>query len=97
MILPVPRSRPRWIAGIATIRVLTFLSGWALAVTYGDWRQLVGYPLLLIGALPDALFIRYIIRPQSPVWPAAMVASLVLSSAIVVALLRRGGRVPPRR
>jgi len=97
MMLPVPRSRLHWIAGIATIRVSTFLSGWALMVHYGDWRQLVGYPLLLIGALPDALFIRYLIRPQSPVWPFAMVFSLLLSSVVVVVLLKRSGRVPPRR
>src|SRR5262245_27146652 len=66
---PVSRDRSYWIARIATIRVFAFLSGWVLTVHYGDWRQLVGYPLILIGALPDALFVRYIIRPQSPAWP----------------------------
>ena len=86
------RNRPCWIARIATIRVFTFLSGWVLTVHYGDWRQLAGYPLILIGALPDALFVRYIIRPQSPAWPFAMTVSLLVSSAIAVAMLMRGGR-----
>src|SRR5262245_19189917 len=96
MILPLSRNRPWWIAGIATIRVVAFLSGWMLTVHYGDWRQLVGHPLILIGALPDALVVRYIIRPQSPAWPFAMVVSLLVSSAIAVAMLIRRGRVSRR-
>jgi hypothetical protein len=93
MILLMLRNRAGWIAGIAAIRVVTLLSGWVLTTRYGDWRQVLGYPLILIGALPDALFVRYLVPPRSPVWPFAMVVSLLASSTVFVAMVVRGGRV----
>ena len=96
MILLMVKNRARWIAGIATIRVFTLLSGWLLTTRYGDWRQVVGYPLFLIGAFPDALFVRNVVHPRSPLWPLAMVVSLLASSTIFVAMGVRGGRVTGR-
>jgi hypothetical protein len=93
MIPLMRRNRAGWIAGIATIRIVTLLSGWVLTTRYGDWRQVVGYPLILIGALPDALFVRYLVQPRSPVWPFAMVISLLASSTLFVAIVVRCGRV----
>ena len=93
MILLMLRSRAGWIAGIATIRIFTALSGWVLTTRYSDWRQVVGYPLILLGALPEALFVRYLVQPRSPVWPFAMVVSLFASSTVVVAIVVRKGRV----
>src|SRR5262245_7306804 len=83
------RNRARWIVWIATTRVFTFVIGWVLTVHYADWRQVVGYPIILVGALPDALFVRYVIRPQSLIWPYAMVVSLLVSSALLGALVAR--------
>src|SRR5512140_3714292 len=85
-------TRARWIAGTMAVRLMTFLSGWVLMVRYADWRQSVGYPLILIGALPDALFVRYLVPPQSAGWPIAMVVSLLASSAILVVMLVRDDR-----
>jgi hypothetical protein len=92
-ILLMPRNRARWIAGIATIRVFTFMGGRMLMARYGDWRQIVGYPLILIGALPDALFVGYVVQPRSSVWPLVMVVSLLASSMIFVAIVVRAKRV----
>jgi len=76
-------------AGIVAIRLVAFLSGWMLMTNYGDWRQAVGYPLLLAGALPDGLLVRYAISPTSRNWPSAMVVSVLLSSAILAGLVVR--------
>ena len=78
--------RTTWIMGI---RASVFLGGWWFTAHYGDWRQLAGYPLLLIGALPDALFVRYAIEPRSSGWPWAMAVSLVVSSALFAAVSLR--------
>jgi len=75
-----------WVVGF---RIAALLSGWWLTTRYADWRQLTGYPLLLIGALPDAVFVRYVIGPKSPNWIWAMTVSLILTSAIAAALSLR--------
>jgi hypothetical protein len=64
-------------------RLLVFIPGW-MSTKYPDWRQVVGAPLLLIGSLPDALFVKYVCSPRSPEWPWVMVVSLMLSSVLFV-------------
>jgi len=71
---------------IVGVRIYVFLCGWWLTTRYGDWRQVAGYPLLVIGSLPDGVFVRYAIGPKSPNWPWAMTVSLVVSSALVAAM-----------
>ena len=78
---------------IAGLRLFAFLTGWELTTRHGDWRQLVGYPLFLLGSLPDGIVVRYLVTPRSASWPWAMLVSLVVSSALVTAVsLRRSVR-----
>jgi hypothetical protein len=86
MITPMDRSFGYRMSLIAGVRLLAFLSGWVLTTHYGDWRQLAGYPLFVLGSLPDGIFVRYLIGPKSPSWPWAMAVSLLVSSALVAAI-----------
>jgi hypothetical protein len=83
------RSFARIMMWIVGFRIAALLGGWWLTTRYADWRQLTGYPLLLVGALPDALFVRYVIGPKSPNWVWAMTISLILSSAAIAVILLR--------
>jgi len=82
----------RWTATIAAVRLAAFLTGWWWMSRYADWRQSVGYLVILAGALPDAVFVRYVVDPKSGYWPLAMALSLLMSSAIVAALFTKTGR-----
>ena len=82
----------RWTATIAAVRLSAFLIGWWWMTRYSDWRQWLGYPVILVGSLPDAVFMRYVVDPKSPNWPIAIVLSLLMSSAIIVALFTKGSR-----
>jgi hypothetical protein len=77
--------RMGWIFGI---RFSAFFLGWWASTRYADWRQVAGYPLLLIGALPDAVVVRYVIPPRSANWLWGMTLSLLLSSALAAMSLR---------
>jgi hypothetical protein len=69
-----------------TGRLLLFIAGWAMSTQYADWRQVVGYPLLLVGSLPDSLLVRYVCSPRSSYWVWVMVGSLGGSSILFVRL-----------
>jgi hypothetical protein len=86
IIAPMGRLAWHWTEIVATVRVLAFLAGWWWMTRHADWRQSVGYLVILVGSLPDALVVRYVVDPNSVYWPIAIALSLLVSSAIVVAL-----------
>ena len=68
---------------VAACRTAFLLTGWQMSLRYADSRQVWGYPILLGGALPDALWVRWIMPSRSSAWPLAMCISIALSSAFV--------------
>jgi len=74
---------------IAVVRLTAFSFGVVLTTRFGDWRQVIGYPLLLISALPDALLVRLVVSPRSASWPFGAAASILMTSAMFGMFLRR--------
>lgn len=68
---------------IAACRVACLITGWQLSLRFADWRQLVAYPILFAGAVPDAVWLRLIVAPRSAAWPWAMCVSIAMSSAVI--------------
>jgi hypothetical protein len=75
-------------AVIAAIRLTAFSLGVVLTTRFGDWRQVAGYPLLLVSALPDALLVRLVVSPRSASWPLVVAASILVTSAMLGMFLR---------
>ena len=88
----MPKNGLRTMATVAAVRIVALLGGVMLMARYADWRQVVEYPLALLGGLPDAIWVRYVIKPQSAAWLGVMVVSLLGASAILSALFGRRGR-----
>src|SRR5262249_54546545 len=95
MITSAPRLRR--IMLVTLVRVASLVGGWILTTRFADWRQVIGYPLELVAAVPDALFVRYLVQPTSSAWLGAMVFSEVVSSCLLVLFWSRRGRQAPGR
>ncbi len=77
---------------IAGVRLTVFSIGAVLMTQFGDWRQVVGDPMVLLSAFPDALVVRWIVSPRSGMWPFAMAASILITSSLLAVVIGRRRR-----